>query len=157
MYWTKDAGNGAVQQKERGSPQRRFVDVVKEDMQRFDVTEEDVFVIKSPGQASWKVQKDTAFSLAHNSICPEIANTDTQSLTYTVVKTKDVHSLNSLYLPNSFLFLHCSFETINYTHIARFGTITSKQVYTDTRLHSPLFGKQNSIHRHNFPEVSAFL
>lgn len=78
------------------------MDVVKEDMQRFDVTEEDVFVIKSPGQASWKVQKDTAFSLAHNSICPEIANTDTQSLTYTVVKTKDVHSLNSLYLPNSF-------------------------------------------------------
>lgn len=35
-YWTKDAYYGAARQEEK-----RFVDVVKEDMQRVGVTEED--------------------------------------------------------------------------------------------------------------------
>lgn len=41
IYWRKDSEYGAVGRRKRGSPQRRFADVVREGMQRVSATKED--------------------------------------------------------------------------------------------------------------------
>lgn len=41
IYWTKDAADGAARQEKRERPQRRFKDVVNEDIQRVGITEND--------------------------------------------------------------------------------------------------------------------
>lgn len=41
IIWENDVEDGAADRRKKGRPQREFIDVIKEDMKRIGVTEED--------------------------------------------------------------------------------------------------------------------